>query len=166
MRPAGLFLSPPPATPTSPSATTPKPPTNPTSSNRIHAATSIRDEPEAIGPRWLIDWAEVAALHRSQQHALDVVIARERRPQLPIQARLQRPSPPRQATPTSTSAAKCIIMRLDIQVRPRRGQPPRQRTIIRLTRIEMPSMAFPPNPVQQSRLAPPRPYIRCWPGPS
>lgn len=48
----------------------------------------MRDEPECVGPAILGDYAEVAQLHRSQQHALDVAQAQERRPELTPQNRL------------------------------------------------------------------------------
>ena len=44
---------------------------------------AVRDEPECIGPAILEDYAQVAMLHRSQQHAVDVACAQQTRPLLP-----------------------------------------------------------------------------------
>lgn len=52
------------------------------------AFRALPHEPECVGPAILGDYAEVAALHRSQQHALDVAEAQQRRPELTPQNRL------------------------------------------------------------------------------
>lgn len=54
----------------------------------IAACTSIRDEPEAIGPAILDDYAAVNRRLHTQQHVRDVLEARDRRPGLPPEARV------------------------------------------------------------------------------
>lgn len=53
------------------------------------AALTFRDEPEQVGPRWLEDYAQVADLHRSQQHAKDVAAAQVLRPLLDVDDRVR-----------------------------------------------------------------------------
>lgn len=57
--------------------------------DRIKAATTLRDEPECIGPAILGDWSEVKRLEQSQQHALDVANARQARPLLEVDDRIR-----------------------------------------------------------------------------
>jgi hypothetical protein len=56
---------------------------------RIRDATTLRDEPECIGPAILADYAQAALLHQSQQHALDVANMLEIRPTLEPEKRLE-----------------------------------------------------------------------------
>lgn len=57
---------------------------------RVREATSIRDEPEVIHDDAILrDYAQVADLHRSQQHALDVAAAQQLRPMLELEDRIR-----------------------------------------------------------------------------
>jgi hypothetical protein len=56
---------------------------------RVRATTSIRDEPESVGPAILGDWEEVRQLHRSQQHAIEVAAMRQARPMLALEDRVR-----------------------------------------------------------------------------
>ena len=56
---------------------------------RIATATNIRDEPECIGPAIVNGYAEAAAFHRTQQHALEVAEAQARRPDITPENRLK-----------------------------------------------------------------------------
>jgi hypothetical protein len=57
---------------------------------RVREASSIRDEPEVITDKAILrDWEQVARLHQSQQHALDVANMQTIRPTLPPEKRLE-----------------------------------------------------------------------------
>jgi hypothetical protein len=57
--------------------------------NRVREATRAEDEPECIGPAILNSYAESNQFRYSQQHAADVLAARQMRPLLRAEDRLR-----------------------------------------------------------------------------
>lgn len=104
---------------------------------QVAAAATLRDEPECVGPRWLADYAQVAQLHHSQQHKLDVAQARERRPTLTVDSRIddiERRA--RRAHQLDDIAGPVWIMRQDIARARKGGRRIPDRTIRRLEALE------------------------------
>ncbi len=88
-QPAGTFLSPTGLRHT-PMRKMPAVADEPETVDRIRDATTLRDEPEVITDKAILrDWGQVALLHQSQQHALDVANMQEIRPELPPEKRLE-----------------------------------------------------------------------------
>jgi hypothetical protein len=103
--------------------------------DRIQAATSIRDEPECIGPAILKSYAEVNARICTQQHVLDVAAAQQTRPELKAEDRLR--DIHRRAKYAHVDLSHEIgIMERDLEKARRRGADPKPHTLTRLERLE------------------------------
>ena len=103
--------------------------------DRIKAATSIRDEPECIGPAILDSYAESNAFRHTQQHMADVLAAQQLRPQLKAEDRLK--DVHRRAKHAHVDLSHEIgIMERDLEKARRQGQPPKVHTLHRLARVE------------------------------
>ncbi len=102
---------------------------------QIAACTDIRDEPEALSGAWLQDWAEVAQLHKSQQHAKDVAAAKVLRPMLAAEDRLK--DIHRRAKHSHVDLShELSIMRRELDRARTGGRQPLPRTLDRMERLE------------------------------
>lgn len=103
--------------------------------DRIKDATSIRDEPECIGPAILGSYAEVNARIFTQQHVLDVAAAQQIRPELKAEDRIK--DIHRRARYARVDLSHEIqIMERDLEKARRRGAEPKPHTLQRLTAVE------------------------------
>jgi hypothetical protein len=103
--------------------------------DRIKAATSIRDEPEVIGPAILNSYAESNAFKHTQQHMADVLAAQQIRPAIEAEDRLK--DIHRRAKHARVDLSHEIgIMRRDLDKARQRGAQPKPHTLHRLTNIE------------------------------
>ena len=103
--------------------------------DRIKAATSIRDEPECIGPAILDSYAESNAFRHSQQHMADVLAAQQLRPQLKAEDRLK--DVHRRAKHAHVDLSHEIrIMERDLEKARKKGEQPKVHTLQRLSRVE------------------------------
>lgn len=143
--PAGRFLAPNGRTRTVPLRPAPFCPPDPRNTDTealrreaetARAALTLRDEPEQVGPRWLEDYAQVAQLHRSQQHAIDVAQARTLRPTLTAEDRVRDLRRRAKHGHVDLSHELHILDR-DINKARARGQQPPGRVNERLERLEI-----------------------------
>lgn len=103
--------------------------------DRIKDATSIRDEPEMIGPAILNSYAESNAFKHSQQHQADVLNAQQIRPQLKAEDRIR--DIQRRAKHAHIDLTHEIsIMERDLRKARERGHEPKQHTLDRIWRLE------------------------------
>lgn len=103
--------------------------------DRIKAATSIRDEPECIGPAILDSYAESNAFRHTQQHMADVLAAQRVRPTLAAEDRIK--DIRRRAKYAHVDLSHEIgIMTRDLEKARSKDQPPKLHTLHRLTNLE------------------------------
>jgi hypothetical protein len=96
---------------------------------------AMRDEPEAIGPAIVDGYAEVAAFHRSQQHAKDVAAMQTLRPLLKAEDRLK--DIHRRAKHSHVDLSHEIhIMERDLKRAREKGKDAPKRTLERLGKVE------------------------------